>query len=99
MGGEEDVRSFVSLLEFRIEHEREELRPVATILMDACEFVLLNWQKYEDPAEIREIFETVEWRAAVEKIGGTPNQACGVRKRLMTLQSELQRLASEKSVL
>lgn len=97
MGGEEDVRSFVSLLEFRIEHERKELRPVATILTDACEFVLSNWQKYEDPAAVREIFESVEWRAAVAKMGGTPNQACGVRERLLTLRSELQKLAGENS--
>ena len=97
MGGGGDVLCFVSLLEFRMEHEREELRPVATSLRDTCEFVLLNWQKYEDPAEIRALFETVEWRAAVEKMGGTPNQTCGVRERLLTLRSELQKLAGEKS--
>mgnify|MGYP001587234622 CR=1 FL=1 len=97
MGGEGDVMCFVSLLEFRMEYEREELRPVAFALIDACEFVRLNWQKYENAAEIREVFETIEWRVAVEKMGGSPNQTRGVRKRLLVLRDGLQRLADEKS--
>ena len=44
----EFVAHFASTLEFRLDHEPNELKAVAVQLVELCDYLIENWSRFED---------------------------------------------------
>ena len=45
------ISHFAGTLEFRLEHEADELRPVASQLSDFCSYIIEHWSRFREGTE------------------------------------------------
>jgi hypothetical protein len=58
------IAHFASTLEFRLEHEPQELQPVAEQLADLCRYIVEHWSLFESGSEfyddVRTRYQTLQ---------------------------------------
>jgi hypothetical protein len=65
-GDNDGIHSFASVLEFRLEIEKDELVSVGQILADACDYIIEHWDRFDaDPSIYGDL------RSKYRAIGGT----------------------------
>jgi hypothetical protein len=60
------IDCFAMLLEFRLEHERQELLPIAQFLVNACRYIITNYRRFNEADA--EIYVHLDFRPRYEAL-------------------------------
>ena len=60
------IDCFAMILEFRLEYERQELLPIAPQLVDACQYIIANFKRFNDADP--ELYIHLDFRPRYKKL-------------------------------